>query len=253
MANAFREGLKSGKPQIGMWLSLGSVMVADLARDIGFDWCLIDMEHSPNEVADVRNQALAQSAGPAATLVRPYWNDPVLVKRLLDAGLQSFVFPMINSAEEAAAAVAATRYPPHGIRGVTMTHSSNRFGRRKDYLDTIDEEIAVVVQIETKAALDSITEIASVPGVDGVFFGPADIAASLGVIGQLEHPSVWEEIYKAAETARGLGVPAGTLTGNPVRIREALGQGLQFISCGTDLALLSRTFTTMIDDVRGPA
>ncbi|MEO0388268.1 MAG: aldolase/citrate lyase family protein [Pseudomonadota bacterium] len=251
MRESFRTKLKSGQPQLGMWLSLGAPTVADLCRDIGFDWCLIDMEHTPNEVSDVRHQMYALSQGPAATLVRPPWNDTVLVKRLLDAGLDSFIFPMVNSAEEAAAAVAATRYPPEGVRGVSMTHSANRFGRRKDYLDKVADEIAVIVQIETETALARVADIAAVPGVDGVFFGPADIAASLGVIGALEDPKVWDAIYSAAETAQALGTPVGTLTGSPDRIREALGRGFQFIACGTDLTLLSRSLTTQLQDVRG--
>ncbi|MEM9429919.1 MAG: aldolase/citrate lyase family protein [Pseudomonadota bacterium] len=251
MANHFREGLKARRPQLGQWLSTGSVTVADMNRDAGWDWCLVDMEHTPNEVAQVHAQLLALAAGPAAALVRPYWNDPVLVKRLLDAGAQSFVFPMIQTPEEAAAAVAATRYPPEGIRGVALSHTSNRYGRDKGYLERISEEIAVVVQIETKEAMDRIEDIAAVPGVDGLFFGPADIGASLGMIGDVERPELWEAIYAAAERVRPMGMPVGTLTGNPARVREALDRGFLFVSCGTDLSLLVKATAAQIAAVRG--
>ncbi len=251
MGSTFLRRLRAGEAQIGMWLSTGSITVADMLRDIGYDWCLIDMEHTPNEVADVQSQLLAQSAGPAETLVRPYWNDTVLVKRLLDAGATGFIFPMIQSAEEAAAAVAATRYPPEGVRGVALSHPSSRFGRRKDYFEAVHDEICVIVQIESREALDRVAEIASVPGVDGVFFGPADIGASLGHLGDLDHPEVWDAIYKAADVLKDLGVPAGTMAGKTARIREALERGFQFVACGTDLSIMEAALRAQVAEIRG--
>lgn len=238
--NRFKQAIAAREQQVGIWLSLASGYCTDIVADVGFDWALIDMEHSPNDVRSVLHQLQALEVGGSTAIVRPAWNDPVMVKRLLDIGAQGLLFPMIQSPEEAKAAVAATRYPPHGIRGVSMGMRGSRFARDKDYFDRIGEELCVLVQVETKTALDQVEEIAAVDGVDGVFFGPADIAASLGQIGNILDENLWQIIGEAAQKVHALGKPTGTLIGNPERVRKCFEAGFSFVSAGTDVNLLAR-------------
>ena len=186
--NKFKAGLANGDLQIGLWSTLCSNIVAEIIGDSGFDWILIDTEHTPNETPNLVSQMQAMATGTAAPIVRPAWNDTVLIKRLLDIGANSLLIPFVQNAEEAAAAVAATRYPPEGVRGVTGSGRAARYGRVTDYLHTAAEEICVIVQIETSDALSQLREIASVPGVDAVFIGPSDLSASLGHLGNPSHP-----------------------------------------------------------------
>ena len=152
--------------------------------DSGFDWLLLDTEHSPNDTPDILRHLQAVQGGSASPVVRAAWNDTVLIKRLLDVGAQTLLVPYVQNADEAARAVAATRYPPAGIRGVTGSGRASRYGRVKDYLQKANDEIGVIVQVETREALDQIESIAAIDGVDGVFVGPSDLSASLGLIGQ---------------------------------------------------------------------
>src|SRR5215207_1462733 len=181
--NKFKAALKARRPQVGLWSSLSSAAATEILGDSGFDWILIDTEHAPNETPMVADQLRAASLGTASPVVRPAWNDQVILKRLLDVGVQTLLVPFIQSAEEAARAVAATRYPPRGIRGVASVHRSNRYGRTPDYFKRSDDEMCVLVQLETRVAVDALEEIATVEGVDGVFIGPSDLAASLGYLG----------------------------------------------------------------------
>src|ERR1044071_1113519 len=166
--NIFKRALREGRPQFGLWCSLCSNIVAEVIAGAGFDWILIDTEHAPNELPMVLSQLQALVGGTAAPVVRPAWNDMVLVKRLLDIGVQNFLVPYVQSAEEARAAVAATRYPPQGIRGVAVTHRANQYGRVKDYFKSANDDICVVVQIETRLALKNLEAIAAIEGVDGL-------------------------------------------------------------------------------------
>lgn len=238
--NRFKQAIAAKEQQAGIWLSLASGYCTDIVADVGFDWALIDMEHSPNDVRSVLHQLQALEVGNTTAIVRPAWNDPVLVKRLLDIGAPGLLFPMIQSPEEARAAVAATRYPPDGIRGVSMGMRGSRFARSKDYFERIAEELCVLVQVETKTALEQVEEIAAVDGVDGVFFGPADIAASLGQIGNILDENLWQIIEDAAEKVHALGKPTGTLIGNPERVRKCFNAGFSFVAAGTDVSLLAR-------------
>ncbi|MDX1605195.1 MAG: HpcH/HpaI aldolase/citrate lyase family protein, partial [Candidatus Competibacterales bacterium] len=188
--NRFKAAIRAGRPQLGLWSNLCSNLAAEVIATAGYDWILLDMEHAPNDLATVLSQLQALAAGPAMPIVRPPWNEPVMVKRLLDLGVFTLLFPMVQSAEEAAAAVASTRYPPDGIRGVALSHRGNRFGQIEDYFSRVGAELCVLVQIETRAALERIDEIAAVDGVDGVFFGPADLSADMGLLGQPGHPEV---------------------------------------------------------------
>ena len=218
--NRFKAALQAGKPQIGVWSSLCSNIVADVLGTAGYDWALIDMEHSPNEMTSVLGQLQAYEVGGTTPVVRPPWNEPVIVKRLLDIGATSLLFPMVQTPEEAAAAVRATRYAPNGVRGVSLATRTNRYGRIKDYLGRIEQEICVLVQAETRAAIARAAEIAAVPGVDGVFFGPADISADMGLLGQPGHPDVAALIREGHDRVASVGKPSGILVND---VNQAVG------------------------------
>lgn len=248
--NLFLQALKSGKPQIGLWVSLCSNYATDVVATAGYDWALLDMEHSPNEVGVVMSQLQALSVGSSSPIVRPMWNDPVLVKRLMDIGSQSLLFPMIQSPEEARLAVSATRYPPEGIRGVSGTQRANHFGRVTDYFDQVHNETCVIVQIETLHALDQVEEIAKVEGVDGVFFGPADLSADMGKLGQVNDVQLWEHIANGAKIVQAAGKPAGTLVMDGGKAARLINDGFNFVACGSDLGLLARGADNLLADVK---
>jgi 4-hydroxy-2-oxoheptanedioate aldolase len=238
--NAFKAALARGELQIGLWSSLCSPIVAEIIGHSGFDWILVDTEHSPNEPPAVLAQLQAMQAGTATPIVRPAWNDPVLLKRLLDIGTQAVLVPFVQNAEEAEKAVAACRYPPAGIRGITVSGRGSRYGRVPDYLKRADAEICVLVQVETGEALSQIEAIASVDGVDGVFIGPADLSASLGHIGNPGHPDVQAAIKDAADRLTALGKPAGILTPSEADARRYIEWGYRFVAVGSDLGLLTK-------------
>ncbi|MGE7473467.1 HpcH/HpaI aldolase family protein [Bosea sp. NPDC003192] len=238
--NAFKAALARGELQIGLWSSLCSPIVAEIIGQSGFDWILVDTEHSPNEPPAVLAQLQALQAGTATPIVRPAWNDPVLLKRLLDIGTQAVLVPFVQNAQEAAKAVAACRYPPAGIRGITGSGRGSRYGRVPDYLKRADAEICVLVQVETGEALAQIEAIASVDGVDGVFIGPADLSASLGHIGNPGHPEVQAAIKGAVERLAAVGKPAGILTPSEVDARRYIEWGYRFVAVGSDLGLLTK-------------
>lgn len=248
--NAFKASIAAGKPQIGLWISLCNNFAADVVASAGYDWVLLDMEHSPNEVGIALGQMQAFASGDTAQMVRPMWNDPVVVKRLLDCGASNLLFPMVQSAKEAEAAVRATRYPPHGIRGVSGAQRGNKFGRVSDYFDRVNDETCVIVQVETRAALADVEAIASVDGVDGVFFGPADIGADIGQLGKPMAPEVWDLIMPAAEKVRAVGKPVGTLVMDATKSAELVNDGFMFVACGSDIGLLARGADQLLANVR---
>ena len=243
--NTFKANMASGQLQIGLWCSLCSNIAAELVSYSGFDWLLLDTEHSPNEVPDILAQLQASARGTAHQVVRPAWNDPVLIKRYLDIGAQTLLLPYVQTADEARAAVEATRYPPQGIRGVTGSGRASRFGRVTDYLKKANDEVCVLVQVETREALAEIDRIAAVPGVDGVFIGPSDLSASFGQIGNPAHPAVQQAIEDAGKRIRAAGKGAGILTGNEDEARRYIGWGYNFVAVGTDLVMLARAADTL--------
>ncbi len=238
--NAFKHAIARGELQIGLWCSLCSPITAEIVSHSGFDWLLLDTEHSPNEVPDVLAQLQAMQAGTASAVVRPAWNDMVLIKRFLDIGAQTLLIPFVQTAEEARRAVEATRYPPGGIRGITGSGRASRYGRVKDYLKNASREICLLVQVETKSALDRIEDIAAVDGVDGVFIGPNDLAASFGHIGNWAHPDVQAALEDAVRRLRTIGKPAGILTPNEEEAKRFIQWGYTFVAVGVDLGLLAR-------------
>jgi len=238
--NAFKQALLAGQQQIGLWCTLSSAYVIDVVADAGFDWLLIDTEHSPADVPQVLGQLQALSGHAPAAVVRPASNDPVLIKRLLDLGVQTLLIPCIQSAEEARAAVSAVRYPPRGIRGISALTRATHFGRVKDYPTKADAEICLLLQIETQAGLDVLEEIAAVDGVDGLFIGPGDLAASFGHIGKLNHPEVIAAVEDAIARSVAAGRPVGILTGDAAFADRCITLGTCLTAVGVDAGLLAR-------------
>lgn len=249
--NAFKKALKEGRTQIGLWSTLCSNMGADAVADAGFDWIVLDTEHSPNEPPDLVRQMQALGGGTATPVVRPAWNDAVLFKRILDLGAQTLLVPFVQNAEEARKAVAATRYPPQGIRGAATTARASRFGRVKDYLKTANEQICVLAQVETLDAVKRLPEIAAVDGIDGVFIGPSDLAASMGHLGNPMHPDVQATISAAIKPIREAGKAGGYLTGNEDEARKRIAEGFQFVAVGNDLGILARGADALAKKFKG--
>jgi 4-hydroxy-2-oxoheptanedioate aldolase len=243
--NAFKHAIAAGRLQIGLWSSLTSNIAAEIVADAGFDWILFDTEHSPNEIPGLLAQLQAAARGTASPIVRPAWNDAVLIKRVLDIGAQSILVPYVQNAEEAGRAVAAVRYPPAGIRGVAAAARASRYGRVKDYLKQADREICVLVQVETRPALDRLEAIAAVDGVDGVFIGPSDLSASFGHIGNPQHHEVQAALEQAVRRLKAVGTPAGILTLNEEEARRYIGWGYTFVAVGSDTGLLGRGADTL--------
>ncbi len=248
--NPFTAALKSDQKQIGLWVSLSSNFSAEVVAPAGYDWALIDMEHSPNDYFSVLGQLQAFATSDTTAIVRVEWNDAVAVKRLLDLGAPGLLFPMIQSVEEARRAVAATRYPPHGIRGVSGAMRGNKFGRISDYASRVETETAVLLQLETRAAVEQAGAIADVGGVSGIFFGPADIAADLGKLGNPMDPDVWALIRPAAQKLIAKGMPVGTLVLDPGFAADLLNEGFTFVACGTDASILARGADALLAQVR---
>lgn len=238
--NAFKRRLLAKELQIGLWCSLGSNIAAEIVGDSGFDWVLLDTEHAPNEPPDVLAQLQAFAAGTAQVVVRPAWNDAVLIKRLLDIGAQTLLVPFVQNAEEARRAIAACRYPPAGIRGITTGGRASRYGRAASYLKEADQQVCLLVQAETMGAIDQIPEIAAVDGVDGIFVGPSDLSASMGHIGNPLHPEVQRAIELAAKRINDAGKVAGILTAVEADARRYIEWGYRFVAVGTDIGLLAR-------------
>jgi 4-hydroxy-2-oxoheptanedioate aldolase len=250
--NAFKAAVAAGQVQIGIWSSMCSNIGAEILSDAGFDWILLDTEHSPNEIPSLVQQLQAVQRGAATPIVRPAWNDLVLIKRVLDIGPQTILVPYIQTRDEAVAAVAATRYPPHGQRGVAGGARASRYGRITDYLKTADNEICLLVQVETRESLENnLEEIASVSGVDGVFIGPSDLSASFGLIGQPGHPAVQEAIKNAAARIRACGKAPGILTTNEEEARRYIEWGYLFVAVGVDTGLLVRSADALAKRFKG--
>ena len=238
--NAFKRGLKACKPQIGLWSSLSSHYSVEVVAGAGFDWLLLDCEHSPNDLESLLAQLQACAPYPTAPVVRVPWNDMVNIKRVLDIGAQSLLVPYVSTKEEAQNAVSYTRYPPAGVRGVAGTTRATRFGRIPDYAKRAHEEICLLVQVETQQALENIEAICAVDGVDGIFIGPADLHASFGHTGEIANPKVKPLIDDAIRRIRKSGKAPGILTPNEADARHWLECGALFVAVGADVGILAR-------------
>jgi 4-hydroxy-2-oxoheptanedioate aldolase len=238
--NRFKHAIAAGHLQIGLWCSLCSNIAADIVRDTGFDWLVLDTEHSPNEIPDVLSQLQACEGGAATPIVRPAWNDLVIIKRYLDIGAQTLLVPYVQNPGEAKRAVEAVRYPSAGVRGVAVATRASRYGRVTDYLKKANGEICLLVQVETRSAMAELEAIATVEGVDGVFIGPSDLSASLGHIGNPAHPEVQKALEDGVRRLKAVGKPAGILSGNEEEVRRYIGWGYTFVAVGSDVGLLGR-------------
>jgi len=247
LPNSFKRRLGAGETLIGCWCSLANPITTEVLGLAGFDWLLLDGEHAPNDVTTFIPQLMALKDSASAPVVRPSWNDAVEIKRLLDAGFYNILVPFVQSADDARRAVAATRYPPAGIRGVSVSQRNNRFGTVADYFRDIDANITVLVQIESRAGMDAAAEIAAVDGVDGVFVGPSDLAAALGHLGNPGEASVQAAIAQVFEAAKAAGKPTGILTPVEADARRYLAMGATFVAVGSDLGVF-RNATQQLRD-----
>ena len=238
--NPFKRALKAGSAQIGLWSSLSSAYSVEIIAGAGFDWILLDMEHSPNDLENLLSQLQAAAPYPSHAAVRVPWNDMVTIKRVLDAGAQTLLVPYVQNATEAKQAVANTRYPPAGVRGVAGTTRATRFGRVKDYARRAHEEICVLVQLETQSALAEIEKVAAIDGVDGIFIGPADLHASMGYTGETANPAVMPVIEDAIRRVRKAGKAPGYLSPVEADAKRMLAAGALFVAVGADVGLLAR-------------
>jgi len=247
MPNAFRRDLLALKPQIGCWVSLASNISTEILGYAGFDWLLIDGEHAPNDMSSFISQLQALKDSSSAPVVRPPWAEPVIIKRLLDIGFYNFLMPWIETAEQARAAVAATRYPPQGMRGMGTGHRSNRYGYVPDYFTTINDNITVMVQIESAKGVENAAEIAAVDGIDGLFIGPSDLSAAMGYMGQPNHPDVQAAMARVLASANQHHKPVGILAPVEADARRYLEQGMTFVAIGGDVGLLRTASKSLVD------
>lgn len=245
--NSFRRKLLNGDTVIGCWCSLGNAVATEVLGLAGFDWLLLDSEHAPNDVISLIPQLMALKDSSSAPVVRPPKNDPVDIKRMLDIGFYNLLIPHVETAEEAAAAVAATRYPPQGIRGVSVSHRSNGYGTVHGYFDKINENICVIVQVESGASVENAEKIAAIEGVDCLFVGPNDLAAELGHLGNSNHPDVQRAIRGVFECAKRHGKAAGILATAEADARRYMEWGATFVAVGSDLSVFRNATQALRD------
>lgn len=225
---------------IGTWVMSASPIVAEAIGHAGFDWAVLDMEHTPLDLMDLVHLMQAVGNTPLVPLVRVPWNDTVNVKRVLDAGAHSLLFPFIQNAEEAHKAVAATRYPPEGVRGMAGMSRASRFGTVPDFFKQANANVCAVLQMETPESISQLEAIAAVPGVGGLFVGPGDLSGAMGHVGNLTHPEVLDLMANAAQRAHKLGMPIGTVGGTPEVVAKYRAIGYDFVAVASDLGLLMR-------------
>ena len=238
--NHFKRAILSGQTPYGVWLVSGAPATAEALGSAGFDFLVVDTEHTPIDPPQVADILRTMAGTPASAVVRPAWNDMLLIKRLLDTGVQTLLIPFVQNAEEAKRAVAYTRYPPDGVRGVSVSSRANQYGRIKDYFQRVHEELCVLVQIETRLALQNLEAIAGVNGVDALFIGPADLSADFGHLGEPRHPEMKAIIEDAIRRIRQTGKPAGILAPVEADARHWLSLGCVVVAVGSDLNLLAR-------------
>ncbi|MBD0416796.1 aldolase/citrate lyase family protein [Oryzicola mucosus] len=249
-SNIFKRALAERRKQLGLWITLSTAFAVEVVAETGYDWLLLDTEHSPGDVLTVLAQLQALSGYPVHPVVRPASNDQVLIKRYLDFGVRTFLIPFVQNAQDARAAVSSIRYPPRGIRGVSALTRATQFGRIKDYFERIEQEVCLLVQIETEQALENIEEIAAVDGVDGIFIGPADLAASMGLIGQPGHPRVLDAVAEALKRINAADRPAGILSSDKAFAKQCLDLGADFVAIGIDVAILARGAELLANEFR---
>lgn len=231
----------SDRPLAGIWVCSGSTVAAEIVGGSGIDWVLVDQEHGPNDLGLTLLQLQTLAAYPVTAVVRVPSHDPVTIKQVLDLGAQTILVPMVSSAEQARELVRAMHYPPRGIRGVgSALARSARWNRVDGYLTDAEQHVSLFVQIETADGVEAAAEIAAVDGVDGVFVGPSDLAASMGLLGQQTHPDVVSAVHRAFDGVRSAGKPVGVNAFDPAVARSYLDAGATFVLVGADVAILAR-------------
>jgi len=244
--NTFKQKLLAGEPQYGLWMGLAEIFSAEICAGAGFDWLLIDAEHCPNDLRSILAQLQAIQPYNSQAVVRPPQGDHVLIKQLLETGVQTLLIPMVDTAEQAVGLVEAVRYPPHGIRGVgSVLARASRWGRIADYTLRANEQICLLVQVETKTGYENLDSILKVPGVDGIFFGAADLAASCGYLGESNHPEIVAMILNGLQRVVQGGKYGGVLCGDKTLALKYQEAGARFIAVGIDTLLLSAATTAL--------
>lgn len=251
--NAFKRALREGRPLFGAWLMSGAPATAEALGCAGMDFLVVDMEHVPVDTPQMVEILRAVAATPAPAVVRLPWNDMVMVKRALDGGAQTVMLPFVQNADEARRAVAYTRYPPDGVRGVAGLHRANRYMTVPDYLARAAAELCVAVQIETQSALANLPAIAAVPGIDTIFIGPADLAASMGMLGDVGHAAVQDKLRQGAQMCRQAGKPCGIIGGAPDLVGRYVDYGYDWIAIGSDMSFMVGRAQEWLGRVRGHA
>ena len=248
--NKIKRMLNSGKASIGLFHSLGSPLAAEMLGHAGFDWVIIDGEHSTNDVPAIRDTLVALDAASTPAVVRIVGNDVNLVKQLMDAGAQTLLVPMVETAQQAQLMVRAMLYPPQGIRGVASGTRAGQFGMARDYLGTANSEACLIVQIESMKAMANLSDIAMVEGVDCLFIGPSDLAADMGHLGNPAHPEVQDAIAEGLGKIRKKGKAAGIYSSDPEQAGRLASMGANFIAGGTDLGVLSKALALVASNLR---
>lgn len=250
--NEFKAALAAGKTRIGLWLALADPYGTEISAGAGFDWLVVDGEHAPNDLRSLLAQLQVLAGYPVAPVVRPPVGEPALIKQYLDIGVQNLLVPMVETAEQAAELVRATRYPPQGIRGVgSALARASRWNLIPSYLQRANDEICLLVQVESRRGLDNLDAIAAVEGVDGVFVGPSDLAAGLGHLGNSGHPEVQAALESAAKRIRAAGKAAGILAMEEAMARRCLEQGYSFVAIGADVVLLAKATRALAASLKG--
>lgn len=238
MENRFKQALSSGRPLVGFWASLGSPLAAELlARGRG-DWVLVDMEHGPSDVSALLAQLQAMAGCPASAVVRVPSDDPTIIKKVLDVGAQTLLVPFVEDAAQAERVVRSTRYPPEGTRGIATATRAGGFGRTPDYLKSANDEICVIVQIESAKGLENVDAVATIDGVDALFVGPSDLSASLGHVGDAAHPDVRSAVATVLAAGRRHDKPVGYYPKSPTEARNRIFEGFRIVALGSDVQLL---------------
>lgn len=249
--NPFKQALSEKRCQIGFWQALANPYTVEISAEAGYDWLLLDAEHAPNDIPLLVAQLQAMRGTESHAVIRPPVGDTVIVKQMLDIGAQTLLIPMVDSRALAEEMVRAVRYPPHGVRGVGAALArASRFNRIPDYLQTANDEICLLLQIESRAGLEALDEIASVEGVDGVFVGPADLAADMGYLGRPGAPEVQAEVEKALIRIQSHGKAAGILIGDLALARRYVELGATFVAIGNDVTLFANATTKLLADFK---
>jgi 4-hydroxy-2-oxoheptanedioate aldolase len=249
--NSFKQALQEKRTQIGFWQALANPYTVEISADAGYDWLLLDAEHAPNDIPLLVAQLQAMKGSPSHPVIRPPIGETWIIKQLLDIGAQTLLVPMVESGAQAKALVKAVRYPPHGVRGVGAALArASRFNRIPDYLQTANDEICLLLQIESKAGLEALDDIASTDGVDGVFIGPADLAADMGFLGKPGASEVQAEVEKALACIQSHGKAAGILIGDLALAKRYVELGATFVAIGNDVTLFANATSKLLADFK---